>query len=516
MVGSSVCATPSYLVPLGEREIGRKDEDWETLLKCDIPLGVDLRPAIAEVFAKNQQNIVLAVRVCADKLSRLMKVDEFDSVSASVLVRVCVLLRYVLPVIVSNNQHIKMFGQVLDNGVRMGMHLVECLCKCLHLEGVTVSKKGLKWHEGVEDKNMELVRLNVVETLLLLKQIGVNFTKFHCEDLVESAVSLTSFYLQAASRVALKSTSKLLAATYLLVLSCGEVVATGDTVELFKNVINGNERFFSNEEYDTIVLPLLFNIVKIASTNDGIIDSSGVSLVLNALHCVDKMRNKSKELISLFALASIVSFPSSCIALNDPCRSFDSETPVHRGTYADILLEILSRGTTKFVKMNSLIVSSVIPYAANLSYGSALHVFRMLTIAYRSRHQQSVKSIVCAVHYLINRSICENIPLVIVLLKNSKLLMTIYKDDPAFEECEQLVSLVRNVNQELKQFGTRMNASDLEKFFSDPSCEHFTIPVLRPPQIDFDFGSLLGQNITNLSAHYVFSELEVTPLTRDS
>ena len=512
LMGSSAAAVPEYLAPLGEREMERKDEFWDSLFKKEIPVSLNLRSAFEDLFVKQPENLALSVRVCAEKLSRLVNNEQTHP---NEFITVFSILRQVLPVLVSHNQHIKLFGQVMDNKSRMGVCLVECLGRSLHLEGVTLRSGSRVWCESSDERELGAVRLSVVESLLLLKQIGVNFTKFECDLFVESVASLTSSYLESTSRQSMKVTAKLLSACYLLILSCDRVVIPSDEKDLFRNVINGSDKFFSKEEYGTAVLPILFNIVKIATMNDGIIDSSGVSLVLNALHCIDTMANKDKELISLFALAAILSFPSTCIALNEPCRSFDSDTPVHRGTYADILLEIMSRASPKFVKMNSLIVSAVIPYAANLSYGSALHIFRLLSIAYRTKHTQSMKSLVCAVHYLINRSICENVPLVIVLLKNSKMLLTIYKEDPGFEECEQLVSLIRNVNQELKQFGTRMNASELEKFFSDPSCEHFTMPVLRPPQTDFDFASLLGQNITNLSAYYVFSQLEVTPKSRD-
>jgi hypothetical protein len=100
-------------------------------------------------------------------------------------------------------------------------------------------------------------------------------------------------------------------------------------------------------------------------------------------------------------------------------------------------------------------------------------------------------------------------------MKNSKLLNRIFKSNPIFEECDQLLSVARNINQELKLLGSQVKSTDLERFFDDPSCERFALPVLRPPQIEFDYLSEIGEHCANLAADYVFSEMGVVPRQPD-
>jgi hypothetical protein len=295
-------------------------------------------------------------------------------------------------------------------------------------------------------------------------------------------------------------------------LLCKEVVRGDDPVVLFQPLIANLQFTFAGHEHERVVLPLLLNVLKLAGTDHRIVDNSTLALILNALHCVDLLRNRKKAMISLFVLAAIVSFPSVCISLNEPCTLFESETPVHRGSYVDVLLEVVVRGASpSYLEISAMIISAVIPYASNLSYSSAVSIFKFLETLVSSNKLQSISVIVVAIHYVVNRSIRENVPLVIVLMKNSKLLIGVLKMIPNFDECDQLLSLAKTINQELKQMGTKVKSTDLEKFFDDPSCERFALPVLRPPQIEFDAAAQINQHLNNLAAYYVFNELGVVP-----
>jgi hypothetical protein len=264
------------------------------------------------------------------------------------------------------------------------------------------------------------------------------------------------------------------------------------------------------------VLPVLLNITKIAPTDDRLVDTSHLGLIVNALHCVDCLRGRKKFLIALFVLASIVSFPSIAIALNAPCTSFESELPVHRGSYADILLEVVARATTQgSLRLSCLIIAAVVPYAKKLSYSSAVSLFKLLEFIIGSGNSLLITMILSAIHYAVNRSIRENVPLVIVLMKNSKLLSGILRNSPTFEECDQLLSVAKNINQELKLLGSKVKSTDLERFFDDPSCERFALAVLRPPQIEFDYVAEIEQHAVNLSAYYIFGEIGVVPRQPD-
>jgi hypothetical protein len=351
-----------------------------------------------------------------------------------------------------------------------------------------------------------------MEVLLLLKLIGVNFARFECAALVRSAAAAMKFYLESSIRKSLRALGSLLSASYLVVMLCREVVRGDDPVVLFQPLIANLHFTFASHEYERIVLPLLLNVLKLAGTDERIVDNSTRALILNALHCVNLLRNRKKALISLFVLETIVSFPSVCISLNEPCTSFESEAPVHRGSYVDVLLEVVIRGASpNYLEISAMIISAVIPYAPNLSYSSAVSLFKFLETLVSANAMQSINVIVVAIHYVVNRSIRENVPLVIVLMKNSKLLTGVLKMISSFDECDQLLSLARNISQELKQMGTQVKSTDLEKSFDDPSCERFALPVLRPPQIEFDAAAQITQHLSNLAAYYGFNELGVVP-----
>jgi hypothetical protein len=291
-----------------------------------------------------------------------------------------------------------------------------------------------------------------------------------------------------------------------------EVIASEDTMVMFSPRIGSARIACSASEYEFVILPVLLNIIKIAPTDDRLVDTSNLGLILNALHCVDCMRGRKKFMTALFVLASIVSFPSISISLNEPCTSFESELPVHRGSYADVLLEVVTRTTTHgSLRLSCLIIAAVIPYASNLSYSSSVSLFQLLEFIVNSGDSHLTTMILSSIHYIVNRSIRENVPLVIVLLKNSKLLSSILKANPTFEECDQLLSVAKNINQELKLLGSKVKSTDLERFFDDPSCERFALPVLRPPQIEFDYIAEIGQHAANLAAYYLFSEIGIVP-----
>jgi hypothetical protein len=122
--------------------------------------------------------------------------------------------------------------------------------------------------------------------------------------------------------------------------------------------------------------------------------------------------------------------------------------------------------------------------------------------------------IVVATHYIVNRSINENVPLVIVLMKDSKLLIGVLKMISSFNECDQLLSPAKNIHQELEQMETKVKSTELEKFFDDPLCERFALMVLKLPQIEFDAVAQINQHLTNFATCYVFNEVGVVPRSK--
>jgi hypothetical protein len=510
---TTATAVPDSLLPLGGGDLTDTDPCWSQILATHMIPSRSLGWAIAALYVQNRANFHLAVRICTEHLVNLVPRNAAHQIRSIVS-----LLRTILPAIVTYNDHVALFSQAQGGRERLGSVLAGQLSRALHLPSLTIRDRCQRWYQTPDgDSYFDGTRLNIVEVLLLLKVIGVKCSGFERAAFKESLSSLTKFYFASPMRKSLKSTAGLFTPCYLVLLLEKEVVANEDTMVMFNPILGTPRLGFSPYEYEFVILPVLLDIIRIAPNDERLVATSNLGLILNALHCVDCLRLRKKILVALFVLAAIVSFPSIAIALNAPCTSFESEFPVHRGSYADVLLEVVTRATTHgSLRLSCLVVAAVVPYASRLSYSSAVSLFKLLEFVLGSGDMQLVTLVLSSIHYAVNRSIRDNVPLVIVFMKNSKLLSMILKANPAFEECDQLLSVAKNINQELKLLGSKMKSTDLERFFDDPSCERFALPVLRPPQIDFDYVQEMGQHAANLAAYYIFNEIGVVPRQPDS
>ena len=532
---------------LGENDVVEESNYWNQLFNSklsqkDIKF---LQDKIGSIYQKKPYNFHLAIKICA------LKLREMNQLIPDQIITILVVIRLILPIIISSGCHVAVFNQTVTGKTKLGTYLSFLLFKLLHYPNVTsyhrpgpnennnrnyetVLKNAKLWYENpnLDESYLNLNRLTIIESLLLLKTSKVPFPEFLDLELDKieknananlrimtlcikktcgSILSTLKYYLNATTKSMFTSIPSihliphLLQATLLLFRLLNIDVVSDDIIQIYKPVISDDDHKFSLEDIQTFALPLLFNLESISLKDDSIIDSSGLPLIIKALTICDQRKDSS----SLCALAILLSFPSTAISLNIPCVSFESNKPVHRGSYADIVIEIASRQNISLLQVIVLIIVNVVPYASNLSYCSAIAIFRILSIAQNNNDLKSVKMIISAIHYAINRSVRENVPLVILVMKNSKMLININKELNNLEECEQLVSFVKNVNQELKQLGDRFRSSELEKFFNDPSCEHFALPVLRPPQADFDLSKMI-QNQTNvLVKDYIKNETGV-------
>ncbi|OHT07411.1 hypothetical protein TRFO_24361 [Tritrichomonas foetus] len=515
---------PKILQHLGTFDIVEDSKYWGELFSWKFPksnmnannqsnITPTFRDSITQIYSKKPYNFHLAIKMCGLELEKIIKNDhkldhEIETVTN--------ILYLILPTVISAGCHISVLNQCAKGKIKLGAFLAKNLMTFLHYKDFTIEGENndSNWYSKSSDidsiRNLDQNRLLIVEILLLLKTVGVSFREFDTHQLVKSIQNLLSFYLNSPSRRNYFTIRRLLQTSFILMLLLKTAVFSEETIQIYQPIINTADRKNYSEEFNTFLLPMIFNFISIAEKDDSIIDSSNLSLIVNILHICDQL----KDISSMSALAMVLSFPSVSISLNTACTSFESDVPVHRGSYADIVIELVSRQSMSMLKTIVLVVVNVIPYASNLSYGSAISIFKLLTVADANKDSNSVKMIVSAIHYTVNRSVRENIPLVILVMKNSKLLMNINREFEGFEECEQLVSFVKNVNQELKQLGPRFRSSELEKFFNDPSCEHFALPVLRPPQIDLDISKEIDHQVKNIAALYAINQIGVKPKTR--
>lgn len=520
MGGSASQPSLQILNPLTEGRLASNSPFWETIFAFDFPDSSlnYLNDYFTQIYQEHQKNVHLAFKMAIFKLGEVIKLlPENDNIPELVKTfkMALQLIRFILPVIVSHGNHINVLAQEIKKTKLINL-LLRNLYKSLHMNHVTLADNTEFWYSNENsNQSLDLNRLFLVESLILTYAIGFKIEETPQMPMKTSAINMIRFYSKNGGK-SIPYFYKLLNSTLVLLLQLNvslELQAQDDTLGIFYMFTNDPNKFFYVEEYKTFLLPFSLHLLKIASNDNAIIDSAGLQLIINLLHILDRTTNQNLTHCALFSLASTVSFPSTCLSLNEPCPSFDSEVPVHRGSYADLLIEIVSRTSVNenLIKMASIALSAVIPYSTNLSYVSTISIFHMLETSFSMGDMTTTKMIIMSVYYSINRSIRENIPLVIILMKNLKLMVSIHKKEPSFEECEQLVSLIKNVNQELKQIGARFKSSELEKFFQDPACEHFALPVLRPPQIDFDYSSEFEIIIQELSTVYAFSHMKVIP-----
>ena len=276
------------------------------------------------------------------------------------------------------------------------------------------------------------------------------------------------------------------------------------------------------DELKTLFLPLVFqlyfnymNIIEKETKTDEETDfventKYNSQLLINLLHLVDV---NGKNYISrgcFYALSLFLSMDPIKKCLNIPCTSFESSTPVHRGSICDILIEIAYRNSVVNPSiLHSCVdcISTALPHASNISYVSAVSIINLILKGNKLKDEYVIDNLIKAIHFSINSSIRENVPLVIVLLKNSKMFIQMSKVRTSFEELNSIVTFAKNVNQELKQMGTTFKSAELESFFQDPACEHFANPVLKPPEQNFINNTNYMESIYCIIDSYISKEI---------
>lgn len=495
---------PRILSLLESNDILETSKYWAELFSYDFSnINIsNLQSHISNIYLEKPYNFHLLIKICG---LRLQEIDQNQSNNLKQIKTIIILLRTTIPIIASSGCQISVFNQTINSKVKLGSFLTSYLIKLLHFSGFTLNSKCETWCQNSNDDLIFIPnRIYLIDLLILFKYVGIPLPEFDHSQLFNSVISTLTFYLNSTSRKSFSSMRKLLQSSILFLLLLKADFSL-HTSQLYHILANDHTRKFTKEENTSFILPFIYSLLSVIAKDDSIIDTCGLPLIVHTLYICDQLPN----IISISAIAAILSFPSSSIALNVPCVSFDSVTPLHRGSYADIVIEVVSRQKVRMLKPIVMVIVNVIPYSSNLSYGSAISVFKVLSASHAQQDHESVKLIVSAIHYTINRSIRENIPLVILVMKNSKLLQSIHLENENFEECEQLVSFVNNVNQELKQIGTTFQSSELEKFFNDPSCERFTLPVLRPPQIDYDLQNEINNQIQQMTVYYVKNQINV-------
>lgn len=481
----------SHLLSLSKQDIDEESVYWESFFTWELPLHSlsAIASAFHSIYSEKPGNIRTGISVCAKKLGeQIARLDDDFSpdIFEKTIHSMVSFLFYAMPEIIMDAP-----GALRDG---VGERLAKSVLTLLQRKVFSLVGKSTHWYESRKsESHLDEFRVMVVHVLLGLKLINVEFNVV--PDFVTSVKLLMNKYFNAPSRKTLKLQRELIQGSLNL------LIVTDNCSKLdFSDVLSNT---FIEEDYQTFGLSLALVILKNAKEDPMIIENirNGLSSIL--LNLIYTMPNSNNTHIVLFSLLYAFSFPSISIGLNNQNISFYSKFPIHRGTYADNLIELLSKVEQKHLKLISLIISTIIPHTRNLSYFSSITIINILKSSFIQKDIQTTRTIIKSIHYLINQSVRDNIPFIILLLKNFHLILDIKKEITDSEECEQIISFIKNINQELKQFGKKFTSVELENFFADPSCENFAIPVLNSPQIEFDFQAQFEQNVKSL----VFQEI---------
>jgi len=376
--------------------------------------------------------------------------------------------------------------------------IYSALIGCLHLPHSTVRSIEPHWGSSTrDDSKFDWQRIQVIECLMMMRKLSTTEIMFPSELFLKSVLNMMRYYQQPKLQKRIMNLDRrrhLIQASLLLILYFNHSLTDlrftiQESLEAFSPLLSDLNRYNGIEDIDTFLIPLGMHFLQFLISDNTVLEHLSITLITNILHIIDRHRSKSTASSALLLMEFILSFPSLCLSLNVPCLSFESDWPVHRGTHSDLIIEVVGRCgllSNDYTVVTSVIISEILPFSANLCYLSAVTIYKVLALLHEQNEENSTLLLLKSIHYCINRSVRENIPLVIVTMKQSQLLISLNKKYSNVEEIIQMVSFIKNINQELKQIGGKFKAEELEVFFKDPACEHFAIPVLHPPTVSFE------------------------------
>lgn len=510
-----------------------------------------------KIYSKQPKNIRILMSRSIDELESILSNQKERSLPEkfpfSLIVSIISIIRYILPLLEAKQD------SYLDDIQRI-QKVYFLLIQCLHIQGITLFPKSHNWSDvpSFSDDKFDSFRLIIIENLIILSHIIESNEKLlkvqsdessnphfsplifkddviinHIGILTRSILNCFESYSNFTRRKQLSNLQQRqilignsLILLHYLYLKTGTNfesfnISSQEILTLHSYLFKSLNRSNGNAEMDSFIIPLLLFLVKAMFSDNSLINLGELSLGVNILHIIDRYREKANLYSVMYTISFLSSFSSLALSLNVPCEVFESNWPLHRGTHTDIFIEIISRTTLLSPKMYgfaAISISSVLPYSANLSYSSAISIFTLLEnlCLYHSKAKKVMKYLIHSIHFCINRSIRENIPLMIVMMKKLELLNKINQILSADEECQQLIVLVKSINSELRQTGNSFTSAKLEKFFCDPSCEYFASPVFKRPSIDFDFKKGFSKTIEDLIQNFDLQAQSVTSIISSS
>mgnify|MGYP004702478345 CR=1 FL=1 len=428
-MGNNQSAYQSHLSCLVNSDLDEDSVYWESFFTYEFPMQFqnDFRATFHNFYSSNPVNFHIGTNVCVKKLDeQIGKLDDNFSpaIFYETIRSMTSFLHYIIPEIIASKSQDEVFKD--ESGERLAF----LITKLLERKIFSLGKNAQHWYENsVNENHYDEFRLMLVQILIMLKTININFDIN--PDFGISVTFLLKYYFNTPLKKSLTLQRELINASLNLLL----VINNFNKLDLY--VISRNELI--EEDYNEFVLSLSLCILKKAKEDPMSVDNrirKPLSLMLLNLISINPTSDYIEYI--LFTLLYAYSFTSLSIEFNVTNISLFLKYPIHRGTYADTLIELLSKVNPKYYKLVSLIISAIIPYTQNLSYLSSITIINILKLVFTKNDFQLTRAMIKAIHYLINRSVRDNIPFIILLIKNSSLILNIKNSINDFEECEQI------------------------------------------------------------------------------
>lgn len=470
-----------FFDPLLNENLTEQSEFFNNLQGIQISVENEkiIRSILEETMKEKTQNLILLLKKCIAALKTIIDKSNDKSIKQPAET-VLVLLKYTVPILLSSETASKTFSEKEDDEISRGTNLYLLLVQYISLPHVAIRSKEKNWSSGTrDDSKFDRNRCIIVEIIILLLFKGYTHPNADFNSFVISAINCLRCHLNYDSKKNLKNvvlSRNLIHAslTLLLLLNINISSLEIDHNQVFEPFLVPNFRNSANEDLSSFIIPLAFHFAPIIRSK---IKNDGIFILSNLFHLLDKNSGCYTAKLVMYVILQSIDEKELKDQINEPCQNFISSKPVHRGSFFDVYTEVISRVVAQSPEIAEFAIQSLsklLFIARNISYTSSISIINLLSI---SKSQDLIKTM----HYVVNNGIRNNISLNIVMLKNSRVFIQMQKLYPDLPELSSIVTMLKNINEELKQISTNFNATALEKFFRDPTCEHFANPVLRVP-----------------------------------
>ena len=515
IMGASASAAPprglnkAALMPMQTLDvIDDNDEYWGFLFSRIIITNkkgsrvLFIGEAMKDVYRKHPNTVKQMVRIGLVRLIDLVHQCELESApdmtgAVNEMWTIATLISYALVNLVTCYSDCCSFlGTQYDDCGVVGQTLVTTLTRVLILNGVTVEYGEQCWCATSGDNGCcDSLRLAVVEVLVLLKIMRVEFLEFPKRAFAVSVVNCMKFYMyRVDGRVVMneRCRAKLIQISLCLLMWLGVHVTdfsecVPDVFQIMSDLIARTEDFIV---WNTFAVPL--TVEYMYQVQDSQISQSPLPFLAHLLHLADWWRMKGSAKVCLLMIARACQVPDFLSAMEAHCDLYESDWPVHSGSWGSVMLEIVVRiadvpDRDKLVKLAAVIGCLLFKRVKSFVFSVLSKFFQMIACQSDIETEQMVLK---TVHSVLSEGISRSPILAVQMLREVQLLEDLVAKAPDFTEGASLHKWVLAQNNKLKSIKSSFSTDEIVAILSDKSnCVELQPPSEACNDIPFDFKS---------------------------